>query len=149
VAEVRAALEIAEGFIMLRNVAGALALVLVAMLVVISLFIIANTIRLTTFTRREEIAIMKMCGATDWFIRWPFIFEGIILGLFGALLAFFFQWSIYKILHTAIENIANLSFIYLLPFSEISQTVLFFFLGAGFLIGASGSVLAIRKFLRV
>ena len=147
--EVRAALDIAEGFIMLRNVAGALAIILVVMLVVISLFIIANTIRLTTFTRREEIAIMKMCGATDWFIRWPFVFEGIILGLFGALVAFFLQWSIYKILHAAIENIANLSFIYLLPFSDISQTVLLFFIAAGFLIGASGSVLAIRKFLRV
>lgn len=149
VADVRAALDIAQGFVMLRNVAGALAIVLVVMLVVISLFIIANTIRLTTFTRREEIAIMKMCGATDWFIRWPFVFEGVLLGLFGALLAFFLQWSIYEILHTAIGNIANLSFIYLVPFGQISQTVLLFFLGAGFLIGASGSVLAIRKFLRV
>lgn len=149
VAEVRAALEIAEGFVMLRNVASALAIILVVMLVVISLFIIANTIRLTTFTRREEIAIMKMCGATDWFIRWPFVFEGIILGIFGALLAFCLQWSIYEILHTAIGNIANFSFVYLIPFKEISRHVLFFFLGSGFLIGASGSVLAIRKFLRV
>jgi cell division transport system permease protein len=149
IAEVRAALEIAEGFVMLRNVASALAIILVVMLVVISLFIIANTIRLTTFTRREEIAIMKMCGATDWFIRWPFIFEGVILGLVGGTVAFLLQWSIYKILHTAIASIANFSFIYLVPFSQISQTVLIFFLGAGFLIGASGSVLAIRKFLRV
>lgn len=149
VAQVRAALEIAEGFVMLRNVAGALAIILVVMLVVISLFIIANTIRLTTFTRREEIAIMKMCGATDWFIRWPFIFEGVIIGLFGGLLAYFMQWSIYKIIHTAIENIANFTFVHLVPFSDISNTVLIFFLGAGFLIGVSGSVLAIRKFLRV
>ena len=149
VAEVRAALEIAEGFVMLRNVASVLAIILVVMLVVISLFIIANTIRLTTFTRREEIAIMKMCGATDWFIRWPFVFEGVILGIFGALLAFFLQWSIYEILHTAIGNIANFSFIYLIPFKEISKYVMLFFLGSGFLIGASGSVLAIRKFLRV
>lgn len=149
VAEVRAALEIAEGFVMLRNVAGSLAIILVAMLVVISLFIIANTIRLTTFTRKEEIAIMKMCGATDWFIRWPFIFEGVILGIFGALLAFLLQWSIYGILHTAISNIAEFSFVYLIPFADISQLVLLFFLGAGFLIGASGSALAIRKFLRV
>ncbi|MDF2839121.1 MAG: Cell division protein FtsX [Evtepia sp.] len=149
VADVRAALEIAEGFVMVRNVASALAIILVVMLLVISLFIIANTIRLTTFTRREEIAIMKMCGATDWFIRWPFIFEGVILGLVGGLVAFLLQWSIYKILHTAIANVANFNFIYLIPFAEISQTVLIFFLSAGFLIGASGSVLAIRKFLRV
>jgi len=149
VAEVRAALEIAEGFVMLRNVAGSLAMILVVMLVVISLFIIANTIRLATFTRKDEIAIMKMCGATDWFIRWPFIVEGVLLGIFGALLAYFLQWSIYEILHKAIGNIANFSFVYVLPFSEISQLVLLFFLGAGFLIGASGSALAIRKFLRV
>ena len=66
---------------------------LVAMLVVVSLFIIANTIKLATFYRREEIAIMKMCGATNGFIRWPFVVEGMILGLTGALVAFFIQWG--------------------------------------------------------
>ncbi len=149
VAEVQAPYEIASGFIMLRNIASALALILVAMLVVISLFIIANTIRLTTFTRKEEIAIMKMCGATDWFVRWPFVVEGVILGLFGALVAFGLQWGIYKVIHTAIENIGNFSFLYLIPFVNIYHVVLISFLGAGFLIGVSGSVLAIRKFLRV
>lgn len=149
VAEVRVALEVAQGFVMLRNVASALAVVLVVMLVVISLFIIANTIRLATFTRREEIAIMKMCGATDWFIRWPFIFEGVILGILGAGLAFLVQWSIYEILHKAIASIGNLSFVYLIPFTDLSNLVLLSFLAVGFLIGASGSVLAIRKFLRV
>lgn len=149
IAKTQANLQIADGFIMVRNVAGVLAIILVIMLVVISLFIIANTVRLATFARREEIAIMKMCGATNWFIRWPFVVEGVILGLFGAVLAFFLQWSIYRILHTAVENIANLSFIHLLPFSDIAPTVLLCFLGAGFLIGASGSALAIRRFLRV
>lgn len=149
VADVSAALEIAQGFVMLRNVASVLAIVLVAMLLVISLFIIANTIRLTTFTRREEIAIMKMCGATDWFIRWPFIFEGVILGLFGAGIAFVMQWSIYEILHKAVGDIAKLSFVYLIPFTNIAGTVLTVFLAIGFMIGCSGSVLAIRKFLRV
>ena len=66
---------------MLRNVATALAIILVVMLVLISISIIANTIKLATFTRREEIAIMKMCGATNWFVRWPFLVEGMILGL--------------------------------------------------------------------
>lgn len=145
----KANLQIADGFIMVRNVAGVLAIILVVMLVVISLFIIANTVRLATFARREEIAIMKMCGATNWFIRWPFVVEGVILGLFGAVLAFFLQWSIYRVLHAAVENIANLSFIYLMLFSNIAPTVLLCFLGAGFLIGASGSALAIRRFLRV
>ena len=73
IAKVQASLEIADGFVMLRNVATALAIILVVMLVLISISIIANTIKLATFTRREEIAIMKMCGATNWFVRWPFL----------------------------------------------------------------------------
>ena len=147
--DIRVERQIAEGFVMLRNVAGALAIILVVMLVVVSLFIISNTIRITTFTRREEIAIMKMCGATDWFIRWPFLFEGLIIGLLGALIAFGLQWGVYGILHTAIGNVANLQFISLLPFQDLTRWVLSIFLGAGFLIGAGGSALAIRKFLRV
>lgn len=149
IAKVRADLEIAEGFIFVRNIAMVLAIILIVMLVVISLFIIANTVRIATFTRREEIAIMKMCGATDWFIRWPFVFEGVIIGLFGAILAFFMQWGIYEVLHTAITNVANLSFVEIVPFINVAQSVLLYFLVLGFVIGASGSGLAIRKFLRV
>ena len=98
IAETRAALEIAEGFVMLRNVATAIALILVAMLVLISIFIIANTIKLATFSRREEIAIMKMCGATNWFIRWPFLVEGLLLGLMGGLVAYVCQWGVYSLI---------------------------------------------------
>ena len=97
IAKVTASLDIADGFVTLRNMAGAVAWILIAMLLIISLFIIANTIKLATFHRREEIAIMKMCGATNWFVRWPFIFEGMILGLLGAVLAFFLQWGIYSL----------------------------------------------------
>ena len=80
--------ELAEGFVAVRNAVTALAYVLVAILAAVSLFIIANTIRLATFARRDEIAIMKMCGATDGFVRGPFVVEGLILGLMGALVAF-------------------------------------------------------------
>lgn len=142
-------LAIAEGFIMLRNIASVLAIVLTVLLVVVSLFIISNTVRITTFTRREEIAIMKMCGATDWFIRWPFIFEGVIIGIFGALIAFGLQWGMYGILQTAIGNVGNLSFVDIMPFMEIARFIFWIFLGVGFLIGAMGSSMAIRKFLRV
>ena len=76
VADVNAAYDIAQGFVLVRNIATGVAVVLVAMLAVVSLFIIANTIKLAFFYRREEIAIMKMCGATNSFIRWPFIVEG-------------------------------------------------------------------------
>ena len=149
VANYRAESEIADGFVMVRNVASALATILVVILVVISLFIIANTIKLATFTRREEIAIMKMCGATNWFIRWPFIFEGLILGLVGALLAFFLQWGIYTALYNAIQSSGALTLFAMITFKSIAWPVLGVFLLAGAVIGGCGSVLAIRKFLQV
>lgn len=149
VAKVQASLEIADGFVMLRNVASALAVILVVMLVVISLFIIANTIRLTTFTRRDEIAIMKMCGATDWFVRWPFLVEGVVLGIVGALIACLLQWGIYHVVQGAMERSGILQLITMVPFGSIASRVLLVFLLAGFAIGAGGSAMAIRRFLKV
>ena len=89
---------------MVRNIATGVAAVLVAMLVVVSLFIIANTIKLATFYRREEIAIMKMVGATNGFIRWPFVYEGLLLGLFSAVIAFGLQWGLYAAVAQGIAN---------------------------------------------
>ncbi len=149
IARVQAALEIADGFVMVRNVASAIAVILVVMLVVISVFIISNTIRLATFTRRDEIAIIKMCGATNWFIRWPFMIEGVILGLVGALIAFIVQWLVYGLLGRAMANSGILSLIDTIPFKDMAGTVLLVFLLVGFVIGAGGSTLAIRKFLKV
>lgn len=149
VAHTQAAIEIAQGFVMVRNIATGVAAVLVAMLVVVSLFIIANTIKLATFHRREEIAIMKMCGATNWFVRWPFIFEGMILGLVGALLAFLIQWGIYSVIITAIAEYGGLQLIAIVPFQSLALRVLGAFAAAGLAIGAGGSLLAIRKFLQV
>lgn len=149
IARVQAALEVSEGFVMVRNVASAIAIILIVMLVVISIFIIANTIRLATFTRRDEIAIVKMCGATDWFIRWPFMVEGVILGLVGAVVAFFVQWLIYGLLERAMKSSGILSIIDTIPFGNMAHTVLWVFLLVGFVIGAGGSALAIRRFLKV
>lgn len=149
IADVEASLEIADGFVMVRNVATAIAVILIVMLVVISVFIIANTIKLSTFTRREEIAIMKMCGATNWFVRWPFIFEGMILGFVGAIVAFFLQWGIYSLMVTAISEYGGLQLIAVVPFQTLALRVAAIFAAAGLLIGAGGSLLAIRKFLQV
>ena len=149
VANYLAAFEVAEGFVAARNVAGAISIILIAILFLISLFIIANTIKLATFTRREEIAIMKMCGATNSFVRWPFVFEGLILGLVGALVAFFLQWGVYSLITQAIEQGDGLAFIEVVPFNALALWVLFIFGVAGFLIGVGGSLLAIRKFLQV
>lgn len=149
IAKVQASLEIADGFVMLRNVATALAIILVVMLVLISISIIANTIKLATFTRREEIAIMKMCGATNWFVRWPFIFEGMLLGLMGAILAFFLQWGIYAVIVQAIDGFGGLQLVAIIPFQTLWTRVAGAFAVTGLVIGAGGSLLAIRKFLQV
>ena len=149
VADVNAAYDIAQGFVLVRNIATGVAAVLVAMLAVVSLFIIANTIKLATFNRREEIAIMKMCGATNAFVRWPFVFEGLILGLVGAVVAFFLQWGIYVLVGSAISGSDTISLITVLPFQPMALRVLGVFVLTGFVIGAGGSVLAIRKFLQV
>ena len=149
VADTRAEMEIAQGFVMVRNIAAGVAVVLVSMLAVVSLFIIANTIKLATFYRREEIAIMKMCGATNAFIRWPFIVEGMLLGLAGALAAFFLQWGIYELVERAVIQSNGLSLLVVLPFLSLAPQFLLVFIAAGLLIGVVGSVLAIRKFLQV
>ena len=149
VAWTKSAPEIAEGFTVIRNVAGAVAVILVIILLAVSLFIIANTIKLATFNRREEIAIMKMCGATNSFVRWPFVFEGLILGLFGAVVAFLLEWGFYALVSSAITTSDTIELIKVLPFQPMALQVLGVFVLTGFVIGAGGSVLAIRKFLQV
>ena len=149
ISDTQAALDVARGFVTVRNVAGAVAWILILLLLIISLFIIANTIKLATFHRREEIAIMKMCGATNWFVRWPFIFEGMILGFLGAVVAFFLQWGIYSLIVTAITEYGGLQLIAIVPFQTLAPQVAVIFVAAGLLIGAGGSLLAIRKFLQV
>ena len=149
VAETSAAYEVAEGFTVVRNVASGVAVILVAILLLVSLFILTNTIKLATFNRREEIAIMKMCGATNGFVRWPFVFEGLILGLAGALLAYFIQWGVYTLIGKAINASDTMQLITVLPFEQMAMMVLGIFLGTGFVIGVGGSLMAIRKFLQV
>ena len=149
VARVRAALDIAKGFVLVRNIATGVAMVLVTVLMVVSLFIIANTIKLATFYRREEIAIMKMCGATDSFIQWPFVVEGLLLGLTGALVAFFAQWGIYHLVGKLIIQGNGLSLVTMLSYSSMAKTIISIFCGTGAVIGVGGSLIAIRKFLQV
>ncbi len=149
VANYRAETGLAEGFVSVRNVATVLATALIVLLAAVSLFIISNTIRLATFARREEIAIMKMCGATDSFVRWPFVFEGLILGLGGALIAFFLQWGLYAAIYRTVAANGALGMFPLMTFGSIWGAVLGVFVLAGAIIGACGSALAIRRFLQV
>jgi len=147
--DVRVDEDIAGGFILVRNVAGAVSFALIVILLVVSVFIISNTIRLTTFDRRDEIAIMKMVGATNGFIRWPFVYEGFLLGLLSAVIAFGLQWLIYASVAKAIASADTLQFLHVVPFGSIWKPVAAIFGAAGMVIGVGGSLTAIRKFLQV
>ena len=139
----------AAGFITIRNVAGVVCVVLIAVLFLVSVFIIANTIKLTTFDRRDEIAIMKMVGATNGFIRWPFVYEGFLLGLFSAVIGFFLQWGLYEAVARGVASNDTINLITVVPFREMWTYVAAIFAAAGMVIGVGGSLSAIRKFLQV
>ena len=149
IAKVNAYEEIAGGFITVRNVATVVCVALIAILFVVSVFIISNTIKLTTFDRREEIAIMRMVGATNGFIRWPFVYEGFMLGLTGAVLAFLLQWGLYEAIAKGVANNDTLQLLSIVPFTEMWLPVAGTFAAAGVVIGVGGSLSAIRKFLQV
>jgi len=108
---------------------------------------IANTIRLTVFARRKEVNIMKYVGATDWFIRWPFILEGMTLGFFGALIANFVINGTYAALLSRIY--ATLAFLPMVPAYPMLTYVDISIILAGTAIGAAGSYISLRKFLKV
>ena len=141
--------ELTNGFITVRNIATVICVALIAVLFVVSVFIISNTIKLTTFDRREEIAIMKMVGATNGFIRWPFVYEGFMLGLTGAILAFLLQWGLYEAIAQGVADNDTLQLLSIVPFQQLWKPVGGVFLGAGVLIGVGGSLSAIRRFLQV
>jgi len=149
IADVNAKLEVSEGFVSIRNIAGVIGVIIVAILLIISLFIISNTIKLSTFDRREEVAIMKMVGATNSFIRWPYVFQGFILGIFSAAVAFFAQWGLYDLMVRGIEENDTMQLVRTVPFLEVWPYVAVVFGVVGFIVGVLGSAMAIRKYLKV
>ncbi len=149
IAKVRADKAITSGFITIRNVARVISLALIAVLLVVSLFIISNTIKLTTFDRREEIAIMRMVGATNGFIRWPFVYEGLLLGLCGAVMSFGLQWLLYWGIQQGISQNDTLQLVKVVDFTRIWYMVAGAYAASGVLIGVGGSLMAIRRFLKV
>ena len=139
--------ELTGGILTVRTVATILCIALSGILFAMSLFILSNTIRLTAFNRREEIAIMRIVGASNAFIRWPFVCEGAILGFSGALTAFFLQWGLYAGITKWIAESDSMRLFKILPFAEIWPVMAVSFLGAGLLIGIGGSLSGIRRFL--
>lgn len=127
-------------------------IILIFVLLIISMFIISNTIKLTVFARRKEINIMKYIGGTDWFIRFPFIVEGVIIGFAGALVAFIVVSIGYNTIQGKFnEDLVNISisFITLLSLKEMALQMFFGYLLMGTLVGGLGSALSIRKHLKV
>ena len=116
-------------------------------LALVSWFIVSNTIKLAMHNRRHEINIMKYVGATNAFIRTPFVLEGIIIGLSAAFISFAGQWIIYVYLLQPL--VANLSFVTTVPFSELWPVIAAYFGGIGLLVGLVGSTFSINKYLKV
>lgn len=113
----------------------------------VSIFLITNTIKLTVYSRRREVGIMKFVGATDWFIRWPFIIEGIIIGAIGSLTSSIILFFTYKAVVSAI--VTNMFYVSLVPVTFVFSTLIWVFLLGGMVVGAIGSFAALRKFLVV
>ena len=149
IVKVNAPIDYADKFISVRNVVSVVSLALIVILVFVSLFIMSNTIKLATFGRREEIAIMKMVGASNSFIRCPFVVEGLILGVVGGGLAFLAQWGLYTALESKITSSLAISFVNIVPFSELWPFVLAVFIAVGVIVGAFGGAIAIRNYLKV
>lgn len=149
VADVLARQDYADAFVTIRNIVSVVSLVLTVILVFVSVFIMTNTIKLATFGRREEIAIMKMVGATNAFIRLPFVVEGLVLGILGGGLAYLVQWGLYGLLTGRLMGTLTSSFITMVPFRQVALPILIVYLGLGVVVGVFGALNAIRNYLKV
>ena len=115
----------------------------------IMLNIISNAIKMAMARREEEIAIMKMVGATNAFVRWPFVVEGVVLGIASAIAASALQWGIYSLITQAVNHYSHIRLVSILPYQTLALPVSCVYLGIGLLVGVCGSLITIRKFLRV
>lgn len=139
--------EVIEQLFSLTRMIRIFGLVLIIFLALAALFIISNTIRITVFARRKEIGIMKYVGATDWFIRWPFMIEGMILGFGGALCAVLVLSQTYSALTERVYE--SLAFLPLIPKSPFLTNISIVLLVVGTAIGALGSTISLRRFMKV
>ena len=147
VAEAKYGQDVVEHLFDITRLMRVFGLLLMVLLAGATIFIISNTIRLTVFARRKEIAIMKYVGATDWFIRWPFLLEGVVLGCIGGLVAAFALRSFYAAMAAKVYN--TLTFFPLMPQYPFMNYVSAAILVSGMVIGAIGSTISLKRFLKV
>ena len=149
VADTKAFYDLAEGFSTLQNVLQIASVAVIAVLLVVSLLIISNTVKLSMFDRRDEIAVMKMVGATNGFIRLPFLVESLVLGLLGAGIAFGLEWVLYDALIARLAVVDSLNLLSFVPFQQLLVPMIATFGAAGLFVGIVGGWTSIRKFLNV
>ena len=145
----RAEYELAEGFSTLQQVLQLVSTAVIAVLLVVSLLIISNTVKLAMYDRKDEISIMKMVGATNGFIRLPFVVEGFTLGMVGAALAFAMEGGLYDALGEEIATVDSLKLFNFVPFEHVLIPMIGTFAFAGLFVGIVGSWTSIRKFMNV
>ena len=149
VAKTNAAYELAEGFSTIQSVLHIVSYAIIAVLLIVSLLIISNTVKLAMYDRKDEIAIMKMVGATNGFIRMPFVVEGFTLGMVGAIAAFGIEWGMYDTLVKRISEVDSLQLFTFVPFQELLIPMIVVFAAAGMFVGFVGSWTSIQKFMDV
>ena len=149
VVKITASYEMAEGFSILQQIVQVASIVVAVVLLIVSLLIISNTVKLALYDRRDEIAIMKMVGATNGFIRLPFVVEGFILGMGSAILAFGLEWLMYDAMVVKVAEVDTLQLFSFVPFSQLLWPMVLTFSAAGLFVSIVGSWSSIRKFLDV
>ena len=140
--------ELAGKLASIRNAVSYVCIGVVAVLFFVSMFIVANTIRITIFNRRLEISIMKAVGATNMFIRWPFIVEGVLLGMFSAVVALGIQYGVYSVATIWLSDIMGMLGGSVVPFADYIWYIFGIFVFIGMFIGSFGSVVSLNKYLK-
>ena len=140
--------DLASKLLSLRHAVSIVSVGLVVMLFLVALFIISNTIRITMFSRKLEISIMKAVGATNWFIRWPFMIEGMILGTISGIVSLGVLWGLYAVAEKVFAQTLSLIGSSLVPFSEYWWQILLVFVAIGLFTGGFGSLVSMAKYLK-
>lgn len=140
--------DLASKLLSLRHAVSIVSVGLVVMLFLVALFIISNTIRITMFSRKLEISIMKAVGATNWFIRWPFMIEGMILGTISGIVSLGVLWGLYAVAEKVFAQTLSLIGFSLVPFSAYWWQILLVFVAIGLFTGGFGSLVSMAKYLK-
>ena len=140
--------ELAARIADIQDAVGIVSVVIVIILLVVSLFIIANTVRITMYSRSLEISIMKAVGATNWFIRWPFLVEGVIIGIVSALISFGFIFLLYAAAEKVLASMFAILGNTMVPFEDCIWVLLISFVATGVVTGALGSFISLGRYLK-